>query len=70
MRSKVDSGMAGTPTLDHVCSGLARKELFERLPGGRVRCRAGGHPRLILAGQPGSCQVRSNEGGRLSANRT
>ena len=58
--------MAGATTLDQVLSGLAREgELFERLPGGRVRCHACGHRCLIPPGQRGVCKVRWNEDGRL-----
>src|SRR3970040_1911272 len=53
-------------TLEQVLSRLAREgELYERLPGDRVRCYACGHRCLILAGQRGVCKVRWNEGGRL-----
>jgi hypothetical protein len=38
----VKAGMPGATTLDQVLSGLAREgALFERFPGGRVRCYAG-----------------------------
>jgi pyruvate formate lyase activating enzyme len=58
--------MAGATTLDQVLSGLAREgELFERLPGGRVRCYACGHRCLIPPGPRGICKVRWNEDGRL-----
>ncbi len=47
-------------------SRLAREgELYERLPGGRLRCYACGHRCLILPGQRGVCKVRWNEDGRL-----
>lgn len=45
-------------------------ELFERLSGGRVRCYACGHRCLLPPGQRGICKVRSNEDGRLSADRS
>jgi len=62
----VKSGMAGATTLDQVLSGLAREgELFERLPGSRVRCHACGHRCLIPPGQRGVCKVRWNEDGSL-----
>jgi hypothetical protein len=71
VRSRVKTGMAGTTTLDHVLSGLAREgALLERLPGGRVRCYACGHRCLIPPGQRGICKLRGNEDGRLSANRS
>jgi pyruvate formate lyase activating enzyme len=58
--------MAGTVTLEQTLSRLAREgELYERLPGGRVRCYACGHRCLIPPGQRGICKVRWNEGGRL-----
>jgi pyruvate formate lyase activating enzyme len=58
--------MAGTATLEQVLSRLAREgELYERLPGGRVRCYACGHRCLIPQGQRGICKVRWNEAGRL-----
>ena len=62
----MNTGMAGAPTLDQVLSGLAREgELFERLPGGRVRCSACGHRCLIPPGRRGICKVRWNDDGRL-----
>src|SRR6266508_1286775 len=58
-------GMAGI-TLEQTLSRLAREgELYERLPGGRLRCYACGHRCLILPGQRGVCKVRWNEDGRL-----
>src|SRR3989304_2223628 len=39
--------------------------LFERLPGGTVRCFACGHRCLIRDGRQGICKVRYNEGGTL-----
>jgi pyruvate formate lyase activating enzyme len=57
--------MAGT-TLEQTLSRLAREgELYERLPGDRLRCYACGHRCLILSGQRGVCKVRWNEDGRL-----
>jgi pyruvate formate lyase activating enzyme len=48
---------------------LARRtregELYEKQPGGRVRCFACGHRCLIPPGQQGVCKVRFNEGGVL-----
>jgi pyruvate formate lyase activating enzyme len=40
-------------------------ELYERLPGERVRCVACGHRCLIPPGREGVCRVRFNAGGRL-----
>ncbi len=57
--------MAGI-SLEQVLSRLAREgELYERLPGDRLRCHACGHRCLILPGQRGVCKVRWNEDGRL-----
>jgi pyruvate formate lyase activating enzyme len=53
-------------TLAEALSSRARQgDLYERLPGDRVRCFACGHRCLILSGQQGICKVRWNEGGRL-----
>ncbi len=59
--------MAGASvTLEQVLSRLAREgELYERLPGGRVRCIACGHRCLVPPGRRGICKVRWNEAGRL-----
>jgi len=63
--------MVDAATLDQALPGLARAgALFERLPGGRLRCYACGHRCLIPRGQRGMCKVRWNEDGRLSANRS
>jgi pyruvate formate lyase activating enzyme len=40
-------------------------ELYERLPGNKVRCFACGHRCLILDGRDGICRVRFNRGGTL-----
>lgn len=40
-------------------------ELYERLPGGRVRCTACARYCELGAGQDGLCGVRGNSGGRL-----
>lgn len=40
-------------------------ELYERLPGDRVRCVACGHRCLVPPGRAGVCRVRFNDGGRL-----
>ena len=53
-------------TLEQTLSRLAREgELYEPLPGGRVRCIACGHRCLIPSGRRGICKVRWNEAGRL-----
>lgn len=58
--------MTDATTLGQVLSGLAREgELFDRLPGGRVRCHACGHRCLIPPGQRGVCKVRWNGDGSL-----
>ncbi|MEE9218738.1 MAG: AmmeMemoRadiSam system radical SAM enzyme [Acidobacteriota bacterium] len=52
--------------LAEILSELARDgELFEKLPGDKVRCFACGHRCLILEGLPGICKVRFNRGGSL-----
>ena len=40
-------------------------ELYEKLPGNKVRCYACGHRCPIPEGRRGVCQVRFNEGGIL-----
>src|ERR671925_1107550 len=40
-------------------------ELYEKLPGDRIRCFACGHRCLIPRDQMGICKVRFNEGGVL-----
>src|SRR4030043_1858450 len=40
-------------------------ELFQRLPGGALRCVACGHRCLIRAGKRGICKVRFNADGQL-----
>jgi pyruvate formate lyase activating enzyme len=40
-------------------------ELYEKLPGNKVRCYACGHRCLILDGYRGVCKVRFNQGGTL-----
>ena len=42
-------------------------ELYEKLPGGAVRCHACGHRCLIREGRRGICKVRSNRQGELYA---
>src|SRR5881409_3774133 len=40
-------------------------ELYDRLPGGAVRCFACGHRCYIPEARPGICKVRFNDGGKL-----
>jgi pyruvate formate lyase activating enzyme len=40
-------------------------ELYETLPGGKLRCHACGHLCLIPEGHDGVCRVRFNRGGKL-----
>lgn len=49
-------------TLDRL---TVQGELYEKLPGGAVRCYACGHRCLIREGRRGICQVRFNAGGEL-----
>jgi pyruvate formate lyase activating enzyme len=57
------------PTVSPLGEVLARYtregELYEKLPGQRLRCFACGHRCLIPAGQLGVCKVRYNEEGVL-----
>ncbi len=53
-------------TLRDALSDLtAEGELYEKLPGQRVRCYACGHRCLIPEGRDGVCKVRFNRGGVL-----
>jgi pyruvate formate lyase activating enzyme len=56
-------------TLTPLAELLARRtregDLYEKLPGDRVRCYACGHRCLIPPGFDGVCRVRFNEGGVL-----
>jgi pyruvate formate lyase activating enzyme len=62
----LDGIMVGVATLEQVLSRFAREgELYEPLPGGRVRCVACGHRCLVPSGQRGICKVRWNADGRL-----
>ncbi|MFW5943132.1 MAG: AmmeMemoRadiSam system radical SAM enzyme [Chloroflexota bacterium] len=45
--------------------GLKEAELYDRLPGGCVRCRLCGHRCVIAEGKVGVCGVRKNVGGKL-----
>jgi len=54
------------PSLAQLIDPRTREgELWEPLPGGRVRCYACGHRCVILPGQRGICKVRYNQDGRL-----
>jgi pyruvate formate lyase activating enzyme len=56
----------GASTLGDVLARYTREgDLYEKLPGDRVRCFACGHRCLIPSGQLGVCKVRYNEGGTL-----
>ena len=58
--------MAHAATLEQILSRHAREgELYERLPGARLRCHACGHRCLIPPGQRGICRVRFNADSRL-----
>lgn len=53
-------------TLGDILTRLTREgELFEKLPGQRLRCYSCGHRCLIPEGRPGICKVRFNKGGIL-----
>ncbi|MBI4279729.1 MAG: AmmeMemoRadiSam system radical SAM enzyme [Armatimonadetes bacterium] len=53
-------------TLDEIIDRLVLEgELYERLPGGKVRCHACGHRCVIFPGLRGICKVRFNDGGTL-----
>ena len=58
-----------TETVPPLAQLLARHvregELFEKLPGGRVRCFACGHRCLVPPGREGICRVRFNRDGAL-----
>jgi pyruvate formate lyase activating enzyme len=54
------------PTLAQLLDPRTREgELWEPLPGGRLRCYACGHRCVIPPGQRGICKVRYNAEGRL-----
>jgi len=58
--------MATTLTLKDVLTRLTTEgELYEKLPGERVRCVACGHRCLIPEGRDGICKVRFNRAGIL-----
>ena len=53
-------------TLGDILTRLTREgELYEKLPGQRLRCYSCGHRCLIPEGRPGICKVRFNKGGIL-----
>jgi pyruvate formate lyase activating enzyme len=54
-----------TTLAERLDARTAEGKLYERLPGGEVRCVACGHRCLIREGRRGICKVRYNEGGRL-----
>jgi pyruvate formate lyase activating enzyme len=56
---------AASPLGELLARHTREGELYERLPGGRVRCFACGHRCLIPPGLPGICKVRFNEAGVL-----
>jgi len=52
--------------LAEVLSGLTKEgELYETLPGGKIRCYACGHRCPIPEGKAGICRVRFNADGKL-----
>ncbi len=58
--------MSDTLPLVEVLAQLTRPgELYEKLPGDKVRCFACGHRCLIPEGLPGICKVRFNRAGTL-----
>jgi pyruvate formate lyase activating enzyme len=57
--------MKPTPLGEMLARRTAEGELYEKLPGGRVRCFACGHRCLIPPGFDGVCRVRFNEDGVL-----
>ena len=53
-------------TLGEILTRLTREgELYEKLPGQRLRCYSCGHRCLIPEGRAGVCKVRFNRGGIL-----
>ena len=53
-------------TLGDILTRLTREgELYEKLPGQRLRCYSCGHRCLIPEGRAGVCKVRFNKGGTL-----
>ena len=56
---------ASSPLADALDRRTREGDLYEKLPGDRVRCVACGHRCLIPPGREGICRVRFNEGGVL-----
>jgi pyruvate formate lyase activating enzyme len=56
---------AATPLAQTLAQMTREGELYEKLPGGRVRCFACGHRCLIPPGRDGVCRVRFNDAGAL-----
>jgi pyruvate formate lyase activating enzyme len=56
---------AASPLGELLARHTREGELYEKLPGGRVRCVACGHRCLIPPDQMGICKVRFNDGGTL-----
>ena len=54
-----------SPLADRLAKLTREGELYERLPGARVRCVACGHRCLIPPGHEGICRVRFNDKGTL-----
>src|SRR5437763_17162543 len=55
-------------TLREVLNQHVREgDLYDPIDRNRIRCFACGHCCPILAGQPGVCKVRYNQGGKLYA---
>lgn len=53
-------------TLGEMLSEMTREgALYEKMPGGRLRCFACGHRCPIPEGKAGVCRIRFNEGGKL-----
>jgi len=58
--------VAETGTLAEILDGMTVEgRLYDRLPGGKVRCYACGHRCVIFNGRRGICQVRFNKNGTL-----
>ena len=65
-RERGAKAAGATDTLGGALARLTREgELYEKLPGQKVRCYACGHRCLILEGHDGICRVRFNRGGTL-----
>jgi len=57
--------MPTMPLLSLLEQNTKEGELYEKLPGGKVRCFACGHRCLIAEGQSGFCKMRFNRQGKL-----